>query len=108
MTPELDAVLRPECDRHRQTIESKIDRQVRDLRTDLLAEVERRDGERKDDYRTLVEWMVRVEAKVNSLPEAFQAAVDRKFDRLFQGIAGIILSIVVAGVLAYLGFKGGP
>lgn len=114
MTGGDDPVTREECERHRARCGDRIDLVARDLREEadrrgeaILAEVERRDGERKDDYRTLADWMVRIETKVNCLPNDFQNAIDKKFDRIFQVLVALIISILIAGILAYLGIGGG-
>lgn len=113
--PGSEPVTREECERHRHRCDDHLDRTVRDIRAeiaqkgeDLRVEIERRDSERKADHQTLISWMVRVESKVNGLPREFQDAIDKRFERIFQLLVGLILSILVAGVLAYLGIRGGP
>lgn len=102
MSSDQDPVTREECERYRARCNEHIDRIIRDLKT----EIERRDSERREDHKALTEWMVRVESKVNDLPAKFQDAVDKKFERIFQLLVGLVLSIILAGILAYLGIGG--
>lgn len=94
---------RDECERHRERCDEYFERTIRDLRD----EIERRDGDRRADHKALIEWMVRVEKKVDTLPRELQDVTDRRFDRIIHLLIGLILSITGAGGVAYIGGMGG-
>lgn len=92
MATDPQYITREDCLQHRQAIRE---------------EMIRRDSDRKGDLQELRAWMVRVEASVKALPREFEDVQDKKFDRLYQAIGLLILTVASAAILAWIGLPGG-